>query len=71
MQRTKKQAEMLEAVIRADIESMPYKFRDLREMFYGGIGAYKDISNEEVETLFEEMELEITEQDQEYARVNA
>ena len=60
----------LEAVIRADIENMPYKYRDLHAMFMGGIGAYKDFSEEEVNELFEDLELEITDEDKEWAELN-
>jgi len=67
MKRTLKQQEKLEALMRVDIENMPYKYRDIRAMFYGGIGAYKDISNEEIDEQIKDLEIEISEEDKEWA----
>ena len=61
--------EKLEALIRFDIENMPYKFRDLHHMFYYGMPAYKDFSEQEINDSFAEYELEITEQDKEWAKL--
>ena len=60
----------LEAIIRHDIENMPYKFRELHTMFFDGIGAYKNFSKEEINEIFDDLELEITEQDIEWAKYN-
>lgn len=67
---TKLQKEKLEALIRFDIENMPYKFRDLHDMFFGGIPAYKDFTGKEINESFKEYELEITEEDKEWATFN-
>jgi len=67
MKRTQEQKEKLEAVIRAEVDNMPYKYRDVRSMLYHGITPFKELSNEEIEEMFEDMELEITDQDREWA----
>ena len=59
--------EKLEALIRCDIENMPYKFRDLHAMYFYGMSGYKDMSKEEIDEQFADFELEITEQDREWA----
>jgi hypothetical protein len=60
----------LEAIIRYDIEGLPYKFRDLHAMFWSGLPAYKDFTEAEIDELFKDCELEITEQDIEWATFN-
>jgi hypothetical protein len=67
---TKKTKQKLEALIRFDIEGMPYKYRELHEMFFGGIPAYKDFDKEEIDEMFRDYELKITEEDKEWAKYN-
>lgn len=57
----------LEAIIRFDIDNMPYKFRDLHDMYFNGITPYKELSEEEINETFKDLELKITEQDKEWA----
>ena len=64
---TQENKQKLEAIIRANVESMPSKYRDARGMFYHGIKPYKDLSEEEIDETFEELELEITQDDIEWA----
>lgn len=59
--------EKLEAIIRYDVENMPYKYRDLHRIFYEGIMPYKEMSEDEIEETFKDYELEITDQDKEWA----
>ncbi len=63
----KETREKLEALIRCDVENMPYKYRDLRAMFLYGIGAYKDMTKEEIDDQFQEFGLEVTDEDREWA----
>jgi hypothetical protein len=67
---TQGQREKLEACIRNDIENMPYKYRDLRDMFYGGMSAYKDWSGSEIEEYFNDYELEVTDDDKDWAKIS-
>jgi len=60
----------LEAIIRTDIENMPYKFRDLHYMFFNGITSYKELSEEEINHTFREYGMDITEEDKEWATFN-
>jgi len=57
----------LEAIIRAEVDNAPYKYRDVRAMYLYGITPYKDMSEEEINEMFEDMELEITPEDKEWA----
>lgn len=57
----------LEAIIRSEIDNQPYKYRDVRAMYYHGITPYKEWSEQEINEYFDENELEITEQDKEWA----
>ena len=68
MKNNKKTSEKLEAIIRYDIENMPYKFRDLHYMLYEGIKPYKNMDKVEIDETFEELELTITKEDKEWAQ---
>lgn len=59
--------EKLEAIIRNDSESLPYKYRDARDMYLYGIKPYKDLSKEEIDGIFRDLELEVTDEDKEWA----
>ncbi len=63
---TTEQKQKLEAIIRNDIENLPYKYRELREMLLTGILPYTKMTIEEIEGTFSELELEITDQDKEW-----
>ena len=64
--KTRDSLEKLEAIVRADVENMPYKYRDLRYMFYEGVTPYRDLSEEEINETFKEMELKVTKEDREW-----
>lgn len=68
---TKLHKQKLEAIIRFDIENMPYKYRELHYMFFNGIKAYKDFSRKEIDESFKELELKITKEDKEWAEYNS
>ena len=64
---TKQTRERLEAIIRFDAENQPYKYRDIRASLLLGRKPYLDLTEEEINDTFTEFELEITEQDREWA----
>jgi hypothetical protein len=63
----KETREKLEAIIRTEVENMPWKFRDVRAMYWYGITPYQEMTEEEINETFTEMELEVTDQDREWA----
>jgi hypothetical protein len=59
--------EKLEAIIRNDIEGMSLKYRDLRAMHMYSM-KYKDMTEEEIENLFSEFELQVNADDIEWSQ---
>jgi len=65
-----KTKQKLEAIIRADVDNIPWKFRDLHSLFFDGILPYKNLSKDEIEQTFLDLGLVITEQDIEWSTYN-
>jgi len=60
----------IEAIMRAETENPPYKYRDVRAMYWYGITPYKDLPEDEVDQIFADLELEILPEDEEWAEYN-
>ena len=60
--------EKLEAIIRADVENMPYKYREMRDMLLHGVLPYKDMKKKEIDELFEHLELKVEKEDTLWAK---
>jgi hypothetical protein len=56
-----------ETVMRYEAENEPYKYRDIRERLLNGYVGYKDISDEEINEIFTELDCLINEDDIEWA----
>jgi len=61
--------EKLEAIIENEIENMPWKYRDLRNMFLYSM-KYNEMTKEEIDDQFEENGLPVSPNAKEWATFN-